>query len=867
MYPPGEGDKTSTWVLVTAGLGVPLLLICAIPVIYTLTHSDAGAMSAVSAKAATASPSAESTRRVASTPSSPAVAVVTPNPNTTGVLEFHRDVLPILKENCYECHGDGKSKGGLSFDQLTSDDQLLKNPEVWLKVLKNTRAGIMPADGNPRLTAQAQATLDNWIKFTAFGVDPKNFDPGRVTVHRLNRVEYRNTIHDLLGVDFNTAAEFPADDIGYGFDNIADVLNVSPLLMERYLTAAQSVVEQAVPNTTRVMAAQSATGKEFIDAATGKDGTRMSFFTAANVTHTFSVPQEGDYNIEIEKGLVSDITYTTANCTITISVDGQVFSQKAQPWHGTNYNSEIFPSFYETLHVHWLPGDHQVTVNLEPLASGAKSIISFVVRTVTVNGPTDPEKWVHPTNYERFFTREAPPSDSAARRAYAHELLSAFAVKAYRRPVPEETLNQLTDIAEKVYNEPGKTFEMGVSQGMVAVLASPRFLFRIDTPAVASTPPAPFALVDEYSLASRLSYFLWSTMPDDELFKLAAAGQLRNHLAEQVQRMVADPRADAFIQNFSGQWLQSRAVLNVALSPKDIFQQERDDGYNPTLTPAMRNALNAEPQAYFGYVVRNDRSVNEFLESNYTFLNQTLANYYAIPAEQAANLRGAEMQKVDLPAGDWRGGVLTMGSVLMVTSNPTRTSPVKRGKWILENILGAPAPPPPPDIPALEEAGQKIADHPPTLRETLAAHRASPLCASCHDRMDPLGLALENFNALGTVRLQELGQPIDAASRLSSGEAFKDIRDIKHILATNHREEFYRCLTEKMLTYALGRGMEYYDVPAIDKIVENLDKDDGRFSALLMGIIDSASFQEERTLAQPSVLVTQTTSAHAGSSN
>ena len=257
------------------------------------------------------------------------------------------------------------------------------------------------------------------------------------------------------------------------------------------------------------------------------------------------------------------------------------------------------------------------------------------------------------------------------------------------------------------------------------------------------------------------------------------------------------------------------------LSAQDILLRE---GITATaadeVTPVERTALNDEASAYFGYVMRNDRSVNEFLDSNYVFLNSTLANYYF---GDAYKLTGNEMRKVDLAPGDWRGGVLTMGSVMMVTSNPTRTSPVKRGKWILENILGAPAPPPPPDIPALEESGKKIADHTPTMRETLAAHRADPLCASCHDRMDPLGLALENFDAFGVVRLRDLGQPIDASGRLSTGEAFKDIRDLKHILITNHRDEFYRCLTEKMLTYALGRGMEYYDVPTVDKIVESLD--------------------------------------------
>jgi hypothetical protein len=828
MNTPSE-RRTNAWVVLALGAGVSAFLLGTL-----LLTGIAGCSSG--------SPVAQN---------SPVTPAATPPPSlppsdNAALAQFHKDVQPILAEHCYECHGGGQSSGGIAFDKLTTADQLLNNPDLWLKVLKNTRAGIMPADGNPRLSAQDQATLDNWIKFAAFGVDPQNFDPGRVTVHRLNRAEYRNTIRDLLGVDFNTDVEFPSDDIGYGFDNIADVLNVSPLLMEKYLSAAQTVVDETVPGASRIVATQSATGKEFLDAATGQNGTKMSFFSSANVSHTFPIAQEGDYNVVVEKGLISDITYTTASSTVTIDLDGQQVSQKVQPWHGTNYNSEIFPSFYETFHVHWLPGDHQVSVSVQPLATGAKSIISFVIHKVTIEGPTDPSKWVHPPNYERFFTRDEAPADPAARRAYARELLGAFATKAFRRPVSDESLDRLVDIAQKVSSLPGKTFEQGVAQAMVAVLASPRFLFRIDEPAITPAQPAPFALVDEYSLASRLSYFLWSTMPDDELLKLAAAGQLRNHLAEQVQRMVADPRAEAFIQNFSGQWLQSRAVLTVPLSAQDILLRE---GITATaadeVTPVERAALNDEASAYFGYVMRNDRSVNEFLDSNYVFLNSTLANYYF---GDAYKLTGTQMRKVDLAPGDWRGGVLTMGSVMMVTSNPTRTSPVKRGKWILENILGAPAPPPPPDIPALEESGKKIANHTPTMRETLAAHRADPLCASCHDRMDPLGLALENFDAFGVVRLRDLGQPIDASGRLSTGEAFKDIRDLKHILISNHRDEFYRCLTEKMLTYALGRGMEYYDVPTVDKIVESLDTNDGHFSSLLNGVINSVAFQEERTL-------------------
>ncbi len=803
--------------------------------------------------AATAAPAHPATPPAKSDASGKSGTATTPE--TPVLALFHQTIQPILAANCYECHADGVDKAGIAFDKLTTDDQLLHNPEMWLKVLKNTRAGLMPADGNPRLSAKDQATLDNWIECTAFGVDPKNPDPGRVTVHRLNRFEYQNTIHDLMGVDYDTDANFPADDIGYGFDNIADVLNVSSLLMEKYLGAAQTVVDQAVPTVNKVPATQSASGHLFIDPDTGKNGfdyvspnkvIGMSFEESAKVSHTFAIGQDGDYKLKFEEGLVSDFTFTTLSCTVSFLVDGKPVLQKVQPWRGTNSNAEIYASFFDTIPLHLTAGDHVVTVSVEPKDEGVHSIIAFQIRKLTIEGPEDPAKWVHPPNYEKFFTRDEPPADAAGRRAYAKEILDRFATKAYRRPITDDTVEQLAAIAEKIYNEPGNTFEMGVSRAITAVLASPRFLFRMESPEITdSGKPAPFARIDEYSLASRLSYFLWSTMPDDELLTLAAAGQLRQNLAAQVQRMVADPRSDAFIKNFSGQWLQSRAVLNVPLSAPDIFLRE---GVTTTeaasgLTPNFRKALEEEAQTYFGYVMRNDRSINEFIDSNYMFLNSTLADYYY---SGKFPIQGSEMRKIELAPDDYHGGVLTLGSVLMVTSNPTRTSPVKRGKWILENILDAPAAPPPPNIPSLDDEAGAVQGHTPTLREILAHHREDPLCASCHDRMDPLGLALENFNAFGTLRSVDQGSPVDTTGKLITGESFKDIRDLKKVLLANHREEFYRCLTEKVLTYALGRGVEYYDMPTVDKIVARLDANGGNFSALLGGVIDSAPFQEER---------------------
>jgi hypothetical protein len=388
--------------------------------------------------------------------------------------------------------------------------------------------------------------------------------------------------------------------------------------------------------------------------------------------------------------------------------------------------------------------------------------------------------------------------------------------------------------------------------------------------------------VDEYSLASRLSYFLWTSMPDEELFRLAGEGKLRQNLSAQVARMLADRRSEALVKNFTGQWLQARDIETVPIEARAVLA--REEKFDPAasvmrkrflqlnnqsdetltkdekeelakiratlftknqrplradLTPDLRRAMRQETEQDFDYILREDRSVLELLDSDYTFLNERLARYYGL-----TNVIGEEMRRVTLPPDSPRGGILTQGTVLAVTSNPTRTSPVKRGVFILDNILGMPSPPPPPNIPPLEDAAKNVTNRAPSLRETLALHRENPLCSSCHNRMDPLGLALENFNAMGLWRTQEFEQPIDATGKLITGEDFKDIKDLKHILVKNHYKDFYRTLTEKMLTYALGRGLEYYDVETVDQIAARLEQADGRPSALLMGIVESAPFQK-----------------------
>jgi hypothetical protein len=408
--------------------------------------------------------------------------------------------------------------------------------------------------------------------------------------------------------------------------------------------------------------------------------------------------------------------------------------------------------------------------------------------------------------------------------------------------VDERTLERLQTMATAISSEPGQSFEAGISQAMVAVLASPRFLFRVEE-SIPGRSDEPHSLLDEYSLASRLSYFLWSTMPDRELFDLARRGELRQNLARQVERMLRNSRSDALIQHFTGQWLQARDVEGVSLNERAVFRRE---GLNRRveLDRSLRLAMQRETELYFGHVVREDRRILELVDSDYTFLNEKLAAFYGVP-----DVTGNQFRHVTLPSGSPRGGVLTMGTVLTVTSNPTRTSPVKRGLFILDNILGTPPPPAPPDIPDLEEAEKEFTDRRPTLREAMEAHRGNALCHSCHSRMDPLGLALENFNALGLWRETERDQPIDASGQLITGESFNDIRDLKRILTDTRRLDFYRCLTEKLLTYAIGRGLEYYDVHAVDQIVERLEQVDGRSTALLLGIVQSTPFQNRRNPA------------------
>lgn len=808
-----------------------------------------------------------------------------------GARQFRKEIRPLLETYCFDCHADGANKGNIAFDGFKNDQAAVADPELWLQVLKNLRAGLMPPQKKNQPTDREKERIEQWIKRAVFAADPKNPDPGRITIHRLNRVEYRNTIRDLMGVAFDTQTAFPPDDSGHSFDNISEVLTLPPMLLEKYLIAANQIVEQTVPTSAKTIREEILDGAEFAGAENARPKARyrrpeqaeplsLSYYQPAAVSNTFTAKFPGTYRLAVAL-LVNehyvDNVFDLNKCLFQFRVDGKELLHQEFSWEGGK-------AYHFNYELDWAAGPHELTFTLTPLTPGEPQTrsLSLQITAVTVSGPLDQDHWVTPRNYSKYFPQPVPAA-LEDRKAYARTLLTQFTRRAFRRPADDATLDRLVALAESIYRQPGKSFEAGIAQAMVAVLASPRFLFR-EEQILKPAPAGAYPLIDEYSLASRLSYFLWSSMPDDELLRLAAAGKLRSQLTVQVNRMLRDNKSEAFVRNFVGQWLRSRDIETIPIEARFVLareekfdaaagqnrnrleelkakpedhltsaeKEERDQliasfrrkfrqPLRAEMTPELRLAMRLETEKCFDYILRQDRSLLELLDADYTFLNERLATHYDIP-----NVSGKEMRRVKLPPDSPRGGILTQGTMLGVTSNPTRTSPVKRGVFVLDNILGTPPPPPPPNIPPLEDAAKGVTNHAPSLRETLAAHRQNALCASCHNRMDPIGLAFENFNAMGMWRDREYDEPIDATGRLITGESFTDVRELKQMLVKNHYKDFYRTVTEKLLIYALGRGLEYYDVETCDQIESRLAAAGGRPSALIAAVVESAPFQKMR---------------------
>jgi hypothetical protein len=417
--------------------------------------------------------------------------------------------------------------------------------------------------------------------------------------------------------------------------------------------------------------------------------------------------------------------------------------------------------------------------------------------------------------------------------------MRSFVSRAFRKPLDDLTINRLVKIANEVSREPGKDFQDGIKQAIATCLASPRFLFRVEIQPEPDN-PAKVVPLDEYSLASRLSFFIWGSVPDDELLSLAFKKQLRANLTKQVDRMLADPRSERLVTNFVGQWLQARDIETVPVSAKSILGLDTNRDAARAFDPRLRGDMRKETEMLFDFILRKNRPAEELISARYSFLNERLAKFYGIDG-----VKGEEFRAVDLTEHPERGGLLTQGTVLMVTSNPTRTSPVKRGLFVLDNILGTPPPPAPPGIPPLEDAaGAGNAN--PTMREMMEIHRKKPDCRGCHARMDPIGLGLENFNALGQFRTKEKDKPIDTSGKLVTGEEFKDLAELKEVLARQRKQDLYRCISEKLLTYAIGRGVEYYDSTTIDQLTRRMEKNGGSLRELIQGIVESAPFQKRR---------------------
>jgi Protein of unknown function (DUF1592)/Protein of unknown function (DUF1588)/Protein of unknown function (DUF1585)/Protein of unknown function (DUF1587)/Protein of unknown function (DUF1595)/Planctomycete cytochrome C len=808
---------------------------------------------------------------------SPPAAVTEPQSSSDSPLDA---IAPLLREHCLDCHSAEAAEGNVVLDA----SQSVKDIGLWHRVLKNVRAEIMPPHTHSRLSDAQKRELVGWITERVFRIDARRPPAGYVAPRRLNRTEYRNTIRDLMGVDFNAEVVFPPDDTGFGFDNVGESLSLSTLMLEKYLLAAQAIVAEAVPTETWTLPQQVWRGAEIRN----EQGVNLDFLRISQplkFSLDFSIEHPGEYSLKIDQRLHGSFDYIP----LTYQVRAQLSSiGQAGTDSGERSNTlELFQAEYKweegkqvayQLRQHFPAGNYRIDWSISEIDDGNNSdtpqenqdtFVAYQIDKVILQGPPDPALRVHPPRYELFFDQDQPPEEPHARAEYMRQTLERFAKRAFRRAAPEATLNRLTQIAEETYSVKGNTFEQGIAKAITAILVSPRFLLKHDSTIEGDD------LIDEFSLASRLSYFLWSTLPDRTLTDLAEQGKLRDNLDQQLERMLRDKRAQSFTRNFVGQWLRTRDVESTpidaiaALGFQPEFESLRSQflgrvrrGRNERGTPeeeqararlqelrqlrdlidaSVRTAMRQETEMQFDYLVAENRSLLELIQADYTFVNEKLAKLYAIDG-----VEGDRMRRVDLAPQHHRGGILTQGSMLVVTSNPTRTSPVKRGLYVLDNILGTPAPPAPPNVPALEDAGNRFGDRTPSLRELLAVHREAALCSSCHNRMDPLGLALENYNAFGKYRQTDAGNPIQADGELITGERFSNLDELKQILVSSRKRDFYRCVAEKMLVYALGRGLDYRDETTIDQIVEHLDARGGRARDLIQLVVNSPPFQRQR---------------------
>lgn len=745
---------------------------------------------------------------------------------TAATVAQSPDAAALVGKYCASCHNDKTRTAGVSLDRL-DPAKPGENPEIWERVLRKVRSGQMPPPGLPRPAAADSSTFVAALESALDRAAAEHPNPGRTPPHRLNRAEYSNAVRDLLALDTKPGALLPVDDSGYGFDNIAGVLTMSPALLERYVSVARQVSRQAIGDL------QLKPGEQVFSASSGRsrrqprneraaDG--LPFDTRGGFAFDYYFPLDAEYVLRIkltgDGGKQFEYRAPVKAGLRTVGVAFRRESAKPElPAPGGRGGA---PNAAR-------PDPAQLDLRLDGARVGhyeaPQTGAPPEVDTVTIAGPYNPTgRGDTPSRARIFVCRPTKPADEAP---CAREILATIARRAFRRPVTDSDLRPLLAF----YNS-GRAegdFDNGIEKALRAVLISPDFLFRVEQDPPGAKPGSVYRL-NQYELASRLSFFLWSGIPDDELLALAERSKLSDPaiLRAQVRRMLADPRSDSLISNFGGQWLYLRNLASVKPDP-DVF---------PDFDESLRAAFRQETDLFLGSVFREDRNILDLLDADYTFLNQRLAEHYGVP-----NVYGSQFRRVAL-TDPTRGGLLGQGSILTVTSYPNRTSVVQRGKWILENLLGTPPPPPPPDVPELKphgDDGRKL-----TMREAMELHRANAICAGCHARMDPIGFALENYDGVGHWRNEDGGAKIDPSGKLPSGVEFQGPQGLRKILTTAYRDDFVATVTEKLMIYALGRGIEPTDKPAVRAIARQAARGDYRISALIAAIAESPQFEMRR---------------------
>jgi hypothetical protein len=729
---------------------------------------------------------------------------------------FESVVQPVLAKSCLPCHNDTLASGSLNLAPFGRRESIAAERDGWERIIQKMRTGEMPPKGVPRPPAEQIKALIGLIEREFERADravPP--DPGRVTARRLNRSEYSNTVRDLLGVDFRAEKDFPADDSGYGFDNIGDVLSISPILMEKYIEAAERIAARAIgadplPKPMEAEYSNKARPIRRIDIGTIEAAHRVDW--------------DAEYTIRI--GLPGERAADAKPVTMCIWMDGKLIHSmpvETKP-SGLVYFS---PYSEEQVRLYLPEGDHTFRVGFVnddfPKTLGEKELRDTKKNkfpsSITFFGP-------YAIKGERASRKKILLCDPASGGACVERIVSTLARRAYRRPVTKAEVAGLLRFVDLAKTN-GQSVEQGIQLAIQAMLVSPHFLFRVERDPD-PTDPSRVHRISDVELASRLSYFLWSSMPDDELLAVAAAGKLRQPavLDAQITRMLADEKSAALAENFAGQWLETRNLDSVKPDPQKFA----------AWGPDLRDAMKMETRLFFEAMLREDRPIGEFLDARFTFLNDRLAKHYSIEG-----VTGPEFRRVDL-ATEQRGGILTHASVLTVSSYPTRTSPVIRGKYVLQNILGTPPPPPPPDVPALDEESVGNAG---SLRQQLEKHRTNAICASCHNRMDVLGFGLENYDAIGRWRTMDGKFAIDAGGTLPNGKSFRTPAELRALLKDD-LPDFNRSLTEKLLTYALGRGLERYDKRTVEGIARDVAASGYRFQTLVREVVRSLPFQSRR---------------------